>query len=153
LILNILPTLGIPPGSPAREKLREHLALLGRHAAKIETLETESPGFGVPPMRFENAFGVVPVLVVKRPLQRIAENLVSLCDELEMLFRRGIPRIDVRVIPAGQLSKSFLDVVFGSRSDDFKNNIKIARRTTLSRPYSASMTSPSGFPSNQNCRR
>ena len=83
----------------------------------------------------EYTVGVEAVAVVELALQRVAEDFVSFRNALEVLLCGGITRIDIRMIPASQLSKGFLDVVFGSRTDDFQDNIQIiktAHETPLS---------------------
>src|SRR5688572_8010528 len=44
-----------------------------------------------------------------------------------MLLRAGIARINVRVIPPGQLSKRLLNVAFRSCTNNFQDNIKIVQ--------------------------
>lgn len=78
-------------------------------------------------MLFEDAFGVKAILIVELPLQGIAEHLIRFRNELEVILRRAVTRIDIRVIPPGKPSKCFLDIVFGSCTNDFQDDVKIAR--------------------------
>ena len=57
--------------------------------------------------------GVETDLIVDLPLLGIAEHVVRFRDRLELLLRRFISGVDVRVILPRQLAKSFADVLGG----------------------------------------
>ena len=75
----------------------------------------------------EHTVGVEAVAVVELALQRVAQDFVSFRNTLEVLLCGVITWIDIRMIPASQLSKRFLDVVLGSRTNDFQDNIEIIK--------------------------
>src|SRR4029434_8383401 len=124
LVFEVLSALGIASRRPFGEELRKHFPFGRSRTCKVETLEAEAPGRVSFVLR-EYTVGVEAVAVVELALQRVAEDFVSFRNAFEVLLCGGIARIDIRMIPASQLSKRFLDVVFGSRTDDFQDNIQI----------------------------
>src|SRR5215475_3204973 len=58
-----------------------------------------------------NVVGVKPKLIVNLALLGIAENFVGFRKGLKLLLGGLVPGIDVRMVLAGELTKSFLDFV------------------------------------------
>src|SRR5438876_607001 len=72
---------------------------------------------------FQNAIRVKTIDVVELTLQGITEDVIRLRDPLEAVFRMTITRIDVRMVPAGQLSEGSFDLTHRGRSADLENDI------------------------------
>src|SRR2546423_1364207 len=91
---------------------------------EVEPSKAETPTRFSPTL-FQNPVCVKAVDVVELALQRITENVVRLGDPFEVLFCMPVTRVDIRMKPAGQLSKSSLDLIYRGASIHLENDIKI----------------------------
>ena len=102
-----------PAASPA-ERFTEHFKWI---------MESATAPVAGPATRVK---GVVPVLVVGCALLRIAQRLVSFADLLELLFRRLVAGVFVRVKFDGHLAISLLDLLFAGSLLSFQDLVVIA---------------------------
>src|SRR4030095_9111831 len=76
LILDVLSSFRFASRRSFEEHLGKHVGFR-RRGAKDKTLEAESPGC-LRFLRIEDALGIKAVVIVELPLQRIAEDFISL---------------------------------------------------------------------------
>src|SRR6266516_3502405 len=123
-MLHILAALRFAAEGLALKDLSEDLTKMRcSRVREVKTLEAEIPS-GSASMLFQHALRVETVQVIKLPLHRITEDLISLRHPLETFLGVAITRIDVRMIPPSQFPKGSLDLVDGSRSADLEDSVK-----------------------------
>ena len=129
-ICTALRARGIAPLTAAEELLKDIFDATTTAAAAecfAEHLERIMESAAAPVARpATRVKGVVPVLVVSRALLRIAQRLVSFADLLELLLRRLVTGVFVRMILHGHLAISLLDLVFAGSLLSFQDLVVIA---------------------------